>query len=394
MDDKFIVVSTVSDDPFAIDVAHYFGQRAEISDLIALKTFANSEFCPRFIAEDEDEGRIGRTLVGYNVILVSTCCGAYCRNALAMRNFLAARAAKDNGAERVILVEPDLFYSAQDRGPRPEQGKTDFVRTSADYRKFNGQPFSARCYADLLKAGGVDGVVTVHNHSPSVQRLYTEVFDGQFFNLIPADLYAHYLLSEHIHEAVGRTRGIALCAPDKGARPFVKTVCEAIRRASSSLLLSPSVDMLFMDKERSGERKVSIQPAADSPLGIDDIQGRDVIVFDDMVRTGHTIMECCRQIKECGARSVVFVVTHFNSSPEVKENLSDPAIDEIVTSNTLPCVLNRDMQGRLRKKMLVLKIEKWIAHFLNKQYGLHHASCCPPPHYSIDLSSKNPRARK
>lgn len=394
MDGKFIVVSTVSDDPFAIDVAHFCGQFAEIADLIALKNFANTEFCPRFIVDEGDMDRIGKTLEGYAVVIVSTCCGPNTRNALAMRNFLAARAAKDNGAEKVVLVEPDLFYSAQDRGPGRDHGNPDFKRDQHDFKKFDGQPFSSMLYAQLLKASGVDSVITVHNHSVSVQRLFTDVFEGEFHNLSPAEIYAHYLISENIQESVGKTRGVAICAPDKGARPFVQTVYKAITGISKDLLLAPPVDMLLMDKERSGERRVKVTPATDSPLKGPDIHGRDVIVFDDMVRTGHTIMECCRQLKDNGARSVVFVVTHFNSSAEVKENLNDPAIDEIVTSNTLPCVLNRDMQGRLRKKMLVLKVEKWIAHFLADHFGLPHTNCCPPPHYGIDMSSKNPRAQR
>jgi ribose-phosphate pyrophosphokinase len=71
--------------------------------------------------------------------------------------------------------------------------------------------------------------------------------------------------------------------------------------------------------------------------------------------------------------------------------MADPAIDEILTLNTLPTVLNRDVQGRLRKKMVVLKIELWLARNLCKILGL------PQPMnealYSIDMSSKNPRFR-
>jgi ribose-phosphate pyrophosphokinase len=89
---------------------------------------------------------------------------------------------------------------------------------------------------------------------------------------------------------------------------------------------------------------------------------------------------------------VVFVVTHFHSSDEVKENLNHPAIDEIVTTNTLPSILNRDMQGRLRKKLLVLKIEKWIAAFLQR-HCTETGTALREPLYSIDISSKNPRWR-
>ena len=66
-----------------------------------------------------------------------------------MRNYLIASAAKENGAEFVALVEPDLFYSAQDRGPRTldHPQVTDF----ASREKFVGQPCSAEMYAQLLK---------------------------------------------------------------------------------------------------------------------------------------------------------------------------------------------------------------------------------------------------
>ena len=148
--------------------------------------------------------------------------------------------------------------------------------------------------------------------------------------------------------------------------------------------------MLLMDKHRSGERKVSIVAAENSPTSLDDIKGREIVVIDDMVRTGNTIVECCRHLKDAGAARIIFVVTHFYSSPEVKENLNDASIDDIITTNTLPNILNRDMQGRLRRKMLILKIERWIAHVLKKEVfnmPVNEHECL----YSVDISRKNPR---
>jgi len=296
-----LIVGTVSDDPFAIDVAHFFGQDAEISDLIALKEFANGEFCPRFISDENDFDNIGYQLSGKTVVIVSTCCGIASRDARAMRNCLTARAAKDNGAEKVILVEPDLFYSAQDRGPRAEHGSVDFERSVKDYKKFDGQSFSANLYAELLKTSGVDMVITVHNHSEAVERLFSAIFNQQFFNLSPASLYADFLTSENIIGFNGKSEGVALCAPDGGARAFVNTIYNEIQDATSNMLLTPKTSVLLMEKERKKEREVIIQPASDSPLQNQDIEGRDVIVFDDMIRTGYTIKGCCRQLKDAGA---------------------------------------------------------------------------------------------
>ena len=64
-------------------------------------------------------------------------------------------------------------------------------------------------------------------------------------------------------------------------------------------------------------------------------------------------------------------------------------MDEIITTNTLPSILNRDMQGRLRHKMLVLKIERWIVNELRREVlGLDLPAYRPP--YTVDISRKNP----
>ena len=52
--DNVIIVGNSSDDPFAIDLAFGLGQSEDIADLISMKTFANSEFCPRFISDEDD----------------------------------------------------------------------------------------------------------------------------------------------------------------------------------------------------------------------------------------------------------------------------------------------------------------------------------------------------
>lgn len=379
--DNVIIVGNVSEDPFAIDVGHSFGQVADLSDQISLKSFANGELCPRFISDESDLTAIGESLAGKTAVIVSTTSDGHSRQALAMRNMLIARAAKDNGAVKVVLVEPDLFFSAQDRGPRPEHGRTAFPRDAKDLKKFDGQPFSSRLYADLLKAAGVDMVVTVHNHSKSVQHLFSETFGGQFFNLRPTEIYADYLTSSDIVETDDMGANLVLCAPDKGAAEFVGQMHQTLGL--------PKAGLCIMSKERTGERQVEIMVSPQSPTALEAIEGKDVIVFDDMVRTGSTIVKCCQSLRKGKPRRILFCVSHFYSSEEGRENMAHPAIDEILTLNTLPTILNRDTQGRLRKKLVVLKIEQWIARFLRVQLGLDPVG--EVVSYRVDMSSKNPR---
>ena len=171
MSDRFIVTGNFTDDPFAIDMAQYIGLREDISDVVSLKTFANSEFCPRYGLDVDDMEHIGKRLEGKIVLICSVSNHERSRNDYAMRNCILARAAKDNGAEQVVLVEPDLFYSAQDRGPH-RIGPLEKDRPDIDLKKFDGQAFTSLLYAELLKKAGVDAVVTVHNHSIKVQNLF------------------------------------------------------------------------------------------------------------------------------------------------------------------------------------------------------------------------------
>jgi len=135
---------------------------------------------------------------------------------------------------------------------------------------------------------------------------------------------------------------------------------------------------------------VEIQVSPDSPVPLEGLAGKDVVVFDDMVRTGSTIVECCRALRQGKPRRVLFCVSHFYSSPEGRENMASDAIDEILTLNTLPTILNRDTQGRLRRKLVVIKIEKWISRHL-LEYLRGDSSRMTDGFYSVDMSSKNPR---
>lgn len=383
-DNPVLITGTESDNPFAIDISVFCGQMTDVADVISLKTFANTEFCPRFISDEKDMKDIGRKLKGNTVVMVSTVSNTLSRNELALRNMLVARAAKDNGSEKVILVEPDLFFSAQDRGPLPEHGDVIFPRNPADYKKFDGQPFTSRFYAQALALAGVDAVITVHNHSTSVKKLFREVMQGGFLNLNPAEVFADYIRNSDVSPGLTSGAGLLVCAPDAGAQEFATQVY--------NYLDSGSAGLLYFAKKRTDERSVSSLISPESPCPVESIKGRDVIVFDDMVRTGNTIKECCRLLKEAGAGRVVFFVTHFYSSAEVRETLATPAVDEIVTTNTIPSILNRDMQGRLRRKLTVLKLEKWISRYILRYIG-YEPDMLEGSTYTVDMSSKNPRWR-
>ena len=395
-----IIVSNVSDASFALGVGYAHSQKIDISDIIALKTFINNEFCPRFLQDHVTEENLGHGLKGKSVYIVSTHSAHHSRDELAMRNYLIASAAKENGANFVALVEPDLFYSAQDRGPRTMDHPQ--VSDFASREKFVGQPCSAEIYAQLLRTSGVDSVMTVHNHKPDVMRkIYERVNSGgnsrgipSFLNLDIAPLIANYILRSGLVRLWNYGEHVGFVAPDDGAAEFVARV----RELSG---LHNSVIVTFK-KTRYGQREVTVDLSDDVEL----LKGRDIFILDDMVRTGGTIAANISAIAEssrCRPANIFFYSTHATISPEARENLNSPYLNQFITSNTIPSVLNRDDQGRLRKKIVVLKIEKWIANAIrhcledaqlpDEIYGINSVTQFDD-FYEVDLSTKNPLHNK
>jgi ribose-phosphate pyrophosphokinase len=256
-------------------------------------------------------------------------------------------------------------------------------RPERDLQKFDGQPFTALLYAQALKLAGVDTVITVHNHSRKVQALFTDIFGGDFHNLIPVEVYAHYIRTSDFVQSGKDGDNLVLVAPDEGATPFLDHVWQALGYAGCKRLI--------MDKTRKGERDVSMSVSGRSECGIKDIKGKDVIILDDMVRTGTTILNCAHALRAGNPRRVCFCVTHFHPSDENRENLNSKLIDEILTTSTIPAILNRDSQGRLRRKLAVLKIGKFISRFIMQMLECDDGRFTDD-FYAVDMSSKNPRS--
>jgi len=395
-----IIISNVSDASFAIGVSHATHQDVDIQDLVSLKNFANGEFCPRLHVNDINEETIGNSLVGKSIYIISTTSPHYSRNELAMRNLLLASAAKENGADFVVLIEPDLFYSAQDRGPRTLNHPQ--IKDWTSRKKFAGQPWSAKLYARLLKESGVDQVMTVHNHKPSVMAdIYEEVFSGQdsigrprFINLDVAHLVANLVLELPLVNLQNSGEKIGFVAPDSGAVEFAERV-----QRFTGLKNSVTVNI---EKVRHGQRNVELSAADDVNL----LKGRDVFILDDMVRTGGTIAASVKLLAENAdskPNNIYFYTTHTHISAEGRTNLNSPYLTQFITTNTVPNILNRDDQGRLRKKTVVLKIEKWIAHAIincisgaadpDEIYNIDSVKAARN-WYDLDISSKNPLREK
>lgn len=213
---------------------------------------------------------------------------------------LAASALRDRGARKVMLIAPYLAYMRQD---------TAFHDGEAVSQKVIGQ----------LLATWFDGVVTVDPHLHRIASL------GEVMAGIPAlAVSAAPALLQAI--AKGLDPRTVLVGPDSESRPWVESIARPL-----------GLEVLVGEKVRKGDREVTL-----TVPGIARARGRPVMLIDDLISSGTTLIACTRLLREAGATSVEAVATHSLSSGADIERMSIEGIARLratdSTSNPLALI--------------------------------------------------------
>ncbi len=200
-------------------------------------------------------------------------------------------AARGASAGHITAVIPHFAYARSD--------KKDAPRIS----------IGARLVADMLATAGATRVLTMALHAPQVHGFFS----------VPVDhLNAINVLADHF-----RPRDLSntvVVSPDLGNAK--------IATAFARILGLP---VAAGSKQRLADDRVVI----DRIVG--DVQGRDVIVLDDEIATGGSIIELLRKLREAGAREVSVACTHgLFTGPAIERFKNETGITEIVTTNTVP----------------------------------------------------------
>jgi len=206
---------------------------------------------------------------------------------------LLAEASYGAGASRVILVAPYMAYARQDK------------------RFLEGEPISIKAVLKALGAAGYDALVTIDIHKPESLAY----FPGRAL-----DATAVPQLAEAVRGSIGEGEDIVVIAPDRGA------VRRAERMAS---ILRAQHDYLEKHRDRyTGE--VTYRPKSI------DVQGKTVVIVDDMVSTGGTMARAASMLLSLGARRVIAACTHGLFLGDALEKLRKAGIEEIYSANTVP----------------------------------------------------------
>ncbi len=198
-------------------------------------------------------------------------------------------AARRSSAREVILVIPYLPHSRQER--------RDGQRTS----------ISSRMVADMIQLMGADRVITLDLHTNAIEGFYK----------IPVDpLSSLKLFIEHIQQL--GLEDLCLCSPDVGGIKRIKQYKKAL-----------NAEMVVINKERLKANAVANMEI------IGDVDGKNVIIVDDLVDTAGTLCAAANLLVESGARSVRAYCTHGILSGPALSNLSNSKIETLFISDTV-----------------------------------------------------------
>ena len=219
-----------------------------------------------------------------------------------MEQLLMVDAMKRASAKRITVVAPFFPYARQDK---KHKGR---------------EPISARLVTDLYRVAGATRLMSVDLHTPQIQGF----FDG------PVDhLWALPLLADHVASTFG-TENLTVVSPDSG-RVRVADIW-------ADRLATP---LAIVHKRRDPDKPNQVQ--VNEIVG--DVSGRDCILVDDMIDTGGTILAAAKALKANGAARVIVAATHGVFSNPAKERLSDPVIDSVVVTNTLPITPEKEFEN-------------------------------------------------
>jgi ribose-phosphate pyrophosphokinase len=219
---------------------------------------------------------------------------------------------------RITAVIPYYGYARQDRKDEPRV------------------PITAKLVADLITTAGAHRVLTMDLHAGQIQG---------FFNIPVDHLYASPVLLDYFRKL--DLKDLVVVSPDAGGVERARAFAKRLR-----------ANLAIIDKRREGPNQAKLMYI------IGEVEGRDALLLDDMIDTAGTIVQGAAAIKKKGALRVLAGCTHAILSGPALQRLTESAIDEVVTTNTVP------LNGKQKtcKKIKVLSVGPLLGEAVKRIY--------------------------
>ncbi|MBK7849790.1 MAG: ribose-phosphate pyrophosphokinase [Bacteroidetes bacterium] len=239
--------------------------------------FSDGEFSPSF-----DE-----SVRGCDVFIIQS---TFAPSDNLMELLLLIDAAKRASAHYITAVIPYFGFARSDRKDKPRVA------------------IASKLVANLLSAAGVTRVITMDLHAPQIQGF----FDIPVDHLEPSSLFVPYIESLQLPN-------LTIAAPDMGgvnrARGYAKYF---------------NAEMVICDKHRKKANEI------DTMTVIGDVEGRDIILVDDICDTAGTLTKAADMLFDKGASSVRAFCTHPVLSGKAYERIKNSRLTELVVTDTIP----------------------------------------------------------
>ncbi len=276
-------------------------------------TLPLSDATIRRFSDGEIGVQISESVRGKDVFIIQPTCAP--ANDTLMEILIMTDALRRSSANSITAIMPYFGYARQDRKAAPRV------------------PISAKLVANLLETAGIDRVVTIDLHAGQIQGFFDIPVDNLYGNIIFLD----YIKRKNLKNPV-------IASPDIGG--------VARARAFANKL---GVDMVIIDKRREQANVCEVMNI------IGDVEGKDIILVDDMIDTAGTITKGAAVLKEKGASSVMACCTHAVLSGPAYKRIDSSVLDELIVSDTIPLKQKSD-------KITVLSVAPLFSEVIRRVY--------------------------
>ena len=309
---------------FALDASRAYGEK--IAGKLAVQLSPHEE---RSFEDGEHKARPLTNVRGRDVFVVQSLYGdgGQSVNDKLCRLLFFVGALRDAAAAHVTAIVPYLCYARKER-------KTKFR-----------DPVTTRYIAALFEAVGVDRVVTLDVHNLAAYQ--------NAFRCATEHLEARMLFVDYFTPLLRDEESIVL-SPDEGGLKRA----DAFRRALSRAL-DRQIPTGFMEKRRS-------RGVISGETLFADVKGRTVVIIDDLISTGTTLLRAAKAAREHGARRVYAAASHGLFIGQANLLLTDPALDKVVVTDSVPPF--RLDPNIVQKKLVVLDAAALFAEAIRRMH--------------------------
>ncbi len=245
-------------------------------------------------------------------------------NAHLMELFIYIDCLRRASARSITAVIPYFGYARQDR---KHEGRV---------------PITAKLVANILSTAGADRVITIDLHAEQIQGF----FDIPLDHLFAAPVIVDYI--ETIREELG---DLVLVSPDVGN---VKTA------SMYAHMLGGDLELAIIDKRRKSGTEV------ESANLIGTVEGKTVLMVDDMITTAGTMCNAAKMVMDYGAKDVIAAATHPVLVGLAMERIAAAPISRLIVTNTIPC---GERCKPIADKLVELSVDELIGEAVHR---IHH----------------------